>query len=152
MLPPRMSPGDSSLLYRRRCPAIRRRELSRFAARLSRELAGGRPFSCLLTGDGEMRRLQRAYRKKNAVTDVLSFPAAAPHWLGDLAISYDRARAQARARGHTIQEEVSILMLHGVLHLLGMDHERDAGEMAARERRLRRKFGLPEGLIERSAA
>lgn len=126
--------------------------MNAFAARLSAELGGGRPFSCLLTGDGEMRRLQRVYRRKGGTTDVLSFPSADPTSLGDLAISYDRARAQAREHGHTVQEEVSILMLHGVLHLLGMDHERDSGEMAAREKRLRRKFGLPEGLIERSAA
>lgn len=150
--PLRMSPGDSSLLFRDRFPAIRRRELSRFASRLSKELASSRPFSCLVTGDSEMRQLQRTYRKKNTATDVLSFPSADPQWLGDLAISYDRARAQARGHGHTIQDEVSILMLHGVLHLLGMDHERDSGEMAARERSLRRKFGLPTGLIERSAA
>lgn len=147
-----MSPGESSIVYHLRAPAIRRRELSRFAARLSRELAGGRPFSCLLTGDAEMAKLQREFRNKHKTTDVLSFPSQAPGWLGDLAISYDRARAQAREHGHTIQTEVSLLMLHGVLHLLGMDHERDSGEMAARETRLRKKFGLPGGLIERSAA
>lgn len=99
-----------------------------------------------------MRRLQRVYRNKSGSTDVLSFPSSDPRWLGDLAISYDRAREQAREYGHTIHAEVSILILHGVLHLMGMDHERDSGEMAARERRLRRKFALPEGLIERSAA
>lgn len=126
--------------------------MSRFAARLSRQLAGGRPFSCLLTGDGGMSKLQREYSKKQTTTDVLSFPSQTPGWLGDLAISYDRARAQAREHGHTIQTEVSILMLHGVLHLLGMDHERDSGEMAEREKQLRKKFGLPGGLIERSAA
>lgn len=147
-----MSPGESSLVFRVRCPAIRRQDLNRLADRLSAELAGGRPFSCLLTGDAEMRRLQRAYRNKRGSTDVLSFPSASPEWLGDLAISYDRAREQARERGHAIQVETSILMLHGVLHLIGFDHERDSGEMAARERKLRRQFGLPEGLIERNAA
>jgi probable rRNA maturation factor len=126
--------------------------LQRFAFRLSAELAGGRPFHCLLTDDAEMRRLQRTYLNKRGSTDVLSFPSADSRWLGDLAISYDRARDQARDRGHTVQTEVSILMLHGVLHLLGFDHERDSGEMAARETGLRRRFGLPEGLIERSAA
>jgi probable rRNA maturation factor len=147
-----MSQGESSLVFRARCSAIRRAELNEFASRLRRTLAGGRPFSCLLTDDAEMRRLQKEYRGKSETTDVLSFPSANPGWLGDLAISYDRAKQQAGERRHSIQTEVSILMLHGVLHLAGMDHERDAGEMAARERALRARFGLPEGLIERSSA
>jgi probable rRNA maturation factor len=71
--------------------------------------------------------------------------------LGDIAISLQRARAQARAYQHTADAEIRILMLHGVLHLLGMDHESDSGEMKRTEMRWRRKLGLPIGLIERGA-
>jgi probable rRNA maturation factor len=146
-----MSPGETSVVYRVRAAAIHRAELTRFASRLARSVAERRPFSCLITDDAGMRELQRHHRGKDKTTDVLSFPSADSRWLGDLAISYDRARAQAREHGHTIQTETSILMLHGVLHLIGMDHERDSGEMAARERELRSRFHLPAGLIDRSA-
>ena len=69
--------------------------------------------------------------------------------LGDLAISLPRARAQAREFGHGTAEEIQILMLHGVLHLLGMDHETDRGRMARVEKRWRARLDLPNGLIER---
>lgn len=69
--------------------------------------------------------------------------------LGDLAISLARARTQAREFGHTTEQEVRVLMLHGVLHLLGMDHESDRGQMARAEKRWRARLGLPNGLIER---
>ena len=69
--------------------------------------------------------------------------------MGDLAISIGRARAQAREFGHAIEQEVHILMLHGLLHLLGMDHEVDSGQMARAEKRWRNKLELPNGLIER---
>jgi probable rRNA maturation factor len=84
---------------------------------------------------------------------VLSFPEPGPDdFLGELAISVERAREQARLLGHTIEEETKILMLHGVLHLLGMDHEKDRGRMARAETRQRKKLGLPAGLIERVRA
>ena len=70
-------------------------------------------------------------------------------FLGDIAISLGRARAQAREFGHAIEQEVQILMLHGVLHLMGHDHETDSGAMARAEKRWRAKLGLPNGLIER---
>ena len=69
--------------------------------------------------------------------------------LGDIAISLPRARAQAREFGHKPEQEIQILMLHGVLHLLGMDHERDRGRMARAEKRWRARLGLPNSLIER---
>jgi len=104
----------------------------------------------LIAGDAELRRLNRDFRGKDYPTDVLSFPAEpAGAFLGDIAISLGRARAQAREFGHTIEQEVQILMLHGVLHLCGHDHESDSGAMARAEKRWRAKLGLPSGLIER---
>jgi probable rRNA maturation factor len=125
--------------------------LTSFARKLTRDVARGRRFDCLITGDAELRRLNRDFRGKDYATDVLSFPGQNGH-LGDLAISAARARAQAREFGHTTEEEVRILMLHGVLHLLGHDHETDEGRMARLEKRWRRALGLPNGLIERTQA
>ena len=119
--------------------------------------------SVLLTTDGEIRRLNRRFRGKNKATDVLSFPSlthvskngrhGAPSRLeiaGDLAISVDTARKQAAGMGHLVSIEIKVLMLHGLLHLAGYDHETDDGEMERREVSLRKRLGLPLGLIERS--
>jgi probable rRNA maturation factor len=84
---------------------------------------------------------------------VLSFPSgAAGRFLGEVAISFEHAREQAAERRHSLEDEIRILMLHGVLHLMGMDHEADDGRMARAERRWRRALELPEGLIERAGA
>jgi len=117
---------------------------------------GGRTFSCMVTTDAELRRLNRTFRRQDYATDVLSFPAnpqgALPDgYLGDLAISWQRAREQASEFGHSMETEIRVLMLHGVLHLAGMDHETDAGEMKRTEMRWRKKLGLPASLIEREA-
>lgn len=107
----------------------------------------------LLTTDTAMRRLNRRFRGKDKATDVLSFPAegsVAAEIAGDLAISVPIARRQAVERGHSLATELRVLMLHGLLHLAGYDHETDQGEMYRRERNLRAKLGLPEGLIERA--
>lgn len=146
-----MEPGQSSLIYRRRYSTIHRSSLAEFAEQLSQSVAGGRPFECLITDDEELRELNLRFRKKNQPTDVLSFPAGGGPLLGSLAISYDRARAQAAEFRHRTEEEIRILMLHGVLHLNGMDHEVDQGEMARKEASLRKKLGLPSGLIARVA-
>ena len=148
-VPPRLR-ASASVLFRRPAADLRPRALQLFAGRLQREIARGRAFDCLLTGDAEMRRLNRQFRGKDYTTDVLSFPAPAPvPHLGDLAISVQRARAQARQFGHAPEEEVRILMLHGLLHLLGMDHENGDGRMQRSEKRWRLRLGLPGGLIER---
>ena len=145
------SPDGSSVTFRRTPPDFRRNAVERFARRLQREVAKGRPFDCLITGDADLRRLNREFRGLDYPTDVLSFPAAAPApHLGDLAISLARARAQAREFGHDIEHEVEILMLHGLLHLLGLDHETGGGHMARVEKRWRARLGLPNGLIERA--
>ena len=103
-----------------------------------------------LVPDSRVHALNRQYRRKNAPTDVLSFPADEPGNLGDIVIAGGVARRQAMAVGHSLQTEIRVLALHGLLHLLGYDHERDEGRMARVERRLRRKGGLREGLIERT--
>ena len=144
------SPDGSTVTFRRTPPDFRRQSVERFARRLQKEVAKGQPFDCLITGDADLRRLNRQFRGLDYATDVLSFPAAPPAaHLGDLAISLGRARAQAREFGHDIEHEVEILMLHGVLHLLGFDHESDVGRMARAEKRWRTRLGLAAGLIER---
>ena len=147
-----MSPGDSTLVFRRAPRGIDRKGLRLVAERLERQLAGGRKFHCLLTGDRELRRLNRVFLGKDYPTDVLSFPevdTAGPS-LGEIAISVTQAADQAREYGHSVEDEIAILMLHGVLHLLGMDHERDRGRMRRTEGEWRAKLGLPHGLIERA--
>ncbi len=110
--------------------------------------------SVLLTTDRAIRRLNRIFRHKDKTTDVLSFPAPAmpKNIAGDLAISLDTAARQAAQFGHALEIEVKILLLHGLLHLAGFDHEVDSGDMAAREEVLRRRFRLPTALIARSEA
>lgn len=118
-----------------------------------------------LVSDARVQSLNRRYRRKNRPTDVLSFPAEsrtlssaprasrlAPRILGDIVIATAVARRQARAAGHSYAAELKVLALHGLLHLLGYDHERpgDRARMERIERRLRAKGGLPAGLIERA--
>ena len=149
------SPDGSTVTFRRVPAGVRPLALRRFARRLERELCDGRPFDCLITTDAELHRLNRDFRGKDSATDVLSFPVSNPRGevsLGDIAISHHRARSQARDFGHSAETEIRILMLHGVLHLLGMDHETDGGRMARSEKRWRARFHLPNGLIERARA
>jgi len=99
--------------------------------------------------DRRVRELNRRYRGKDVPTDVLSFPAQEPGELGDVVIALGVARRQAAQAGHSLATELRVLALHGLLHLLGYDHERDGGQMRRLEQRLRRRGGLSEGLIER---
>ena len=99
--------------------------------------------------DGRVRLLNRRYRGQDRPTDVLSFPAAEPDQLGDVVIALGVARRQAAEAGHPLGTELRVLALHGLLHLLGYDHETDSGQMRRIERRLRAAGGLREGLIER---
>jgi probable rRNA maturation factor len=127
--------------------------LTRFLnrARLAVGLRG--EVDVLLTSDHALRQLNKSFRGKDKPTDVLSFPAPtqfATKHAGDLAISLDTAARQASAYGHTLRDEVRILLLHGLLHLSGEDHETDNGEMATREASLRRELRLPTTLIERT--
>jgi probable rRNA maturation factor len=114
----------------------------------------------LFTTDEAIKKLNRQFRGKNKATDVLSFPSeglmpglpAHLQMAGDLAISVPTALRQAQEQGHALSVEARVLMLHGLLHLSGMDHETDAGQMARRERQLRARLKLPQGLIERVEA
>lgn len=153
-----MPSQQSALLFQAATPGVSRRDLRAFAKRLETEVGGGRAFCCLIADDNELRRLNREFRGKDYPTDVLSFPSdgqagqAGGLSYGEIAISMDSARRQAAEYGHSVEAEIGILMLHGVLHLLGMDHETDRGQMSAAERKWRARLGLPAGLIERVGA
>ena len=101
-----------------------------------------------LVSDSRMRTLNRSFRNKDYATDVLSFPAT-PGSLGDIVIATGVAARQADDAGHTVVTELKVLALHGLLHLLGYDHETDTGEMAKVESALRKNAGLKEGLLDR---
>lgn len=124
--------------------------LGRWLARIAPRAARGDLAIALVT-DARMRALNRDYRRKDYATDVLSFEGEHGH-LGDLVIAKGVAARQAREAGHGLQAELRVLALHGLLHLLGYDHDdsKDRGRMARLESRLRRKGGLSAGLIERA--
>jgi probable rRNA maturation factor len=145
-----MFPADDLVSFRRVPAALRRTPLKEFARTLRDAVARGRAFHCLITDDRELRRLNRQFLGLDRPTDVLSFPLEDEALLGELAISAGRAAKQARQFGHSQLDEIRILMLHGVLHLVGMDHETDHGAMARAETRWRKKLNLPAGLIARA--
>ena len=117
-------------------------------------------LSIALVSDGKIRQLNRRFRGVDTVTDVLSFPAGrmgasvlpVRPFVGEIAIARGVARRQSSEAGHSEATEWRVLALHGLLHLLGYDHEHDDGRMQRLERKLRRKGGLREGLIDRSHA
>ena len=129
--------------------AVALRGLARWLARLAPTTARGE-LCIAVVSDRRMRALNRQFRGKDAVTDVLSFPSDERGFLGDVVIAEGVAKRQAKEHGHTLKTEIRTLALHGLLHLLGYDHETDDGRMARAEGRLRRKAGLPPGLIERN--
>jgi len=122
--------------------------LGRWLAAHAPARARGRVTIALVT-DAAMRRLNAQFRDADYATDVLSFPSDEPGVLGDIAIARGVAARQAREQGHAEATELKTLALHGLLHLLGYDHERDRGEMQRAEDRLRKRAGLPTGLITR---
>jgi probable rRNA maturation factor len=142
--------------------AVRAGALAAWLREAAPPRAGG-AVTIALVSDATMRRLNRQFAGKDKATDVLSFPASergsrdprhtgeprCPQLLGDIAIATGIARRQAREAGHSYARELRVLALHGLLHLLGYDHETDEGTMARVEARLRRKGGLPAGVIER---
>ena len=138
---------DPLITFRRKPGNLDRDAINLFAETLRKRVAKGREFHCLITGDTELRTLNRTWRNKDYPTDVLSFEDT-----GDIAISLARARAQAKTYGHSLEDELRILMLHAVLHLKGMDHETDHGRMARAESRWRGLLGLPATLTERASS
>ena len=134
-------------------PALSKSALTRFLNRARTAVGITGEVEVLLTSDAELKRLNKAFRGKNKPTDILSFPTPpefADEHAGDLAISLETAARQAAEHGHTLVDELKILLLHGLLHLDGEDHETDSGEMAAREHDLRQQLKLPASLIERA--
>jgi probable rRNA maturation factor len=141
------------VIIRKQVPGLSEIVLSRFVTKAARVVKLKGEVNVLVTGNQELRKLNRRFRHKDKSTDVLSFPATseiAKSFAGDIAISSDIATKNAALLGHSEAEEVKILALHGLLHLAGYDHEIDHGEMARKEQRLRRSLKLPVGLIERS--
>jgi probable rRNA maturation factor len=141
--------SDPLITYRRKPATLDTFSLEQFAELLRDRVARRREFHCRVTNDAELQSLNRQFRGSDYPTDVLSFETGTPDSLGDIAISLQRARAQAQEWQHSTEDEIRILMLHGVLHLMGMDHESDSGRMKRAETRWRAKLGLPHGLIQR---
>lgn len=147
-----MKSSNSIIVFEKKLSGLSSRALAGFALKARRAAGLRGVVSVLITGNSTMRRLNTHFRGKTKATDVLSFPMAAyaNGFAGDIAISLDIAVRNARLLGHTVDAEIRILMLHGILHLAGYDHETDKGEMLRKEVLLRRRLGLPTSLIERS--
>ncbi len=161
------APGVSVSVTDSRGRIVRDGGLARWLAGVAPRSARGE-LAIALVPDARMRILNRSYRRKDYATDVLSFrpdpraprpaprapriPHPASRLLGDIVIATGVARRQAREAGHSYQTELRVLALHGLLHLLGYDHEdrADNGRMARAEARLRKRGGLDRGLIARS--
>ena len=141
------------VIFQKRVADLTELALDRFVARARQATGVKGKVNVLVTSSTEMKSLNRRFRKKDKPTDVLSFPAepgAQKNLAGEIAISAEIATKNARKLGHSPAEEVKILVLHGILHLRGYDHECDNGQMARREKQLRAKLHLPLGLIERA--
>jgi probable rRNA maturation factor len=141
--------------FQKRVTGLTELALARFTAR-ARCAAGLRgTVNVLVTANSEMKSLNRRFRGKDKATDVLSFTtppdSVGKELAGEIAISAEIAAQNAHILGHTAAQEVKILVLHGILHLRGYDHERDNGQMARREKQLRAQLRLPDGLIERAS-
>jgi probable rRNA maturation factor len=144
------------VILRKRVAGLSLSTLERFVLRARRAVRLPRQVNVLVTNSHELQSLNRRFRGADKPTDVLSFPAPLASFgetsrlAGDVAISADIARENARRLGHSVADEVKILALHGILHLAGFDHEHDHGEMASKESQLRRRLKLEVGLIERT--
>jgi probable rRNA maturation factor len=150
------SAGEKVVIFKKKIAGLSRSTLERFVSRARRAVCLRESVNVLVTSSADLRSLNRQFRGADKATDVLSFPALpvergrAKEVAGEVAISSDIARDNARRLGHSVADEVKILVLHGILHLAGFDHERDNGEMARREGRLRKQLKLETGLIERT--
>jgi len=141
------------IILRKKLAGVSRTTLARFLARAQRAAGLRGEVNVLVTSSREIRELNRRYRGKDRATDVLSFPTdggVGKGFAGDIAIAADVAARAGQQFGHAPAEEIKVLLLHGVLHLAGYDHERDNGRMARKEERLRAQFRLPLSLTERN--
>ena len=146
-------------MIRQRAVRVERRPLESFLRRVKNELGLGHTgVTVCLVSDAQIARMNETFRKKKGPTDVLSFPSSQrrkplriqrrtrrsknPEYLGDIAISPATARRYARKHGRRLPQELRVLILHGILHLLGYDHETDRGQMDRLEEKLRKRFGL----------
>lgn len=129
---------------------LRSQTLARWLERHAPARARGTVVIAMIT-DARMRKINKQFRKKDYATDVLSFSSMLPGSLGEMAIATGVLRRQAREAGHSEAVEARVLSLHGLLHLLGYDHETDHGEMKRVEERLRKRARLPSGLIRRAS-
>lgn len=148
-------PSDSSdtawYWNRQRKVPVDDREVAAFTRRVGREVGRGREFAVVVASDAALRQANARFRGKRASTDVLSFPDGEQGRLGDILISAQRAHRQARQYGHRVEDELKLLILHGLLHLIGYDHETDQGDMRRVEKRWRAKYGLEPALTERAS-
>jgi len=132
-------------------PGLDARRLARFGSSAQRAVGLRGEIGVVVTSNGEMKKMNGWFRGKNQPTDVLSFAADNIRgYAGDISISADIAHQNAKRFGHPTEAEVKVLLLHGMLHLAGYDHETDAGEMAKKEEQLRIKLRLPATLTERA--
>lgn len=144
------------MIFKKRIAGLSAESLNRFVLRARKAARIKGTVDVLVTGSSDMRSLNERFRGKNKPTDVLSFPsecsANGRPFAGEIAISAEIALDNARRLGHSGALEVKVLVLHGILHLAGFDHERDNGEMASKEAYLRRVLRLPLSLTERGEA
>lgn len=145
------------VIFRKQVAGLSEASLARFAVRAGRAAKLRGAVQILVTGNREMQSLNRRFRAHDRPTDVLSFPAgsfpaetASQKLAGDIAISAEIAARNARLLKHSCADEIKVLVLHGILHLAGYDHETDSGAMARKEMQMRRALRLPCGLIERN--
>jgi probable rRNA maturation factor len=146
--------SNEMVIVRKSVAGLSEASLARFIRRAAAAVALRGSVNVLLTTNNEMKSLNLRFRGKSTPTDVLSFPPLSRlplDFAGDIAISAEMAAKNGRRLGHSAREEVNVLVLHGVMHLAGYDHENDKGAMARKEQRLRKSLRLPIGLIERSA-
>jgi probable rRNA maturation factor len=148
-----MTSTNPTIIFEKKSPRLNSRSLGSFAKEATSGAGLRKAVNVLITGNSSIRRLNARFRGKDRATDVLSFPAVsgAEGFAGDIAISLDIAAENASRLGHSVSDEIRILILHGILHLAGYDHEKDRGEMARKEFLLRRRFALPTALIERGS-
>jgi probable rRNA maturation factor len=139
--------GTAMVIFETSVNSVSATQLQRFARRAQSLARVKGEVDILISGNTRLRDLNRRFRRKSKPTDVLSFPRLSG---GDIAISAEIARANAQHYGHGLADELKILVLHGMLHLAGYDHESDDGRMARMEARLRSRLKLPASLIDRA--